>query len=225
LRILRVLIEKDFKCLLRRRETLTATIGFALILVVIASFSFRTIGYGEEELRVITPGVLWLVFIFFAVIGLNYTFAPEQDDRAIAGVLMSPIDPTLVFISKFIVNFIFLFSVQCGAILLHELFFGANISFAFGQIVFITFLGVLGFVAIGTLLSSISTAVRVRDVLLPLLLFPLSLPLIAGLVSITRTVLETGSIPYSSFWFSLILAYDVIALVLSWSLFEFCVIE
>jgi len=220
-----ILFKKDITCVWRAKQLMLGTFGFALLLVVVASFAFRQVGYGQEELRAITPGILWLVFLFAGLIGLNQTFLFEQQNSALQGVLLSKVQPNVVYFAKLSSNFLFLSLVQILVLLAHGVLFGAEIFFVFPQLLFVTVLVALGFTALGTLLSAMAVATTSREIVLPLLLFPLSIPLVAGAVFLTRELLQSGSFPFASFWFTLVVVFDVISLVLAWLLFEFVVKE
>jgi len=219
------LLLKDFRCLCRRSEKVVATFGFALLLVVVASFSFRQIGYGQAQMLDLTAGILCLVFLFCGVLGLNQSFAFEHENSALRGLILSGFKPEQLYFSKFIVTFLFLLAVQLFVILCHGLLFGAEIFSYFLQLVFVTAMTAVGFTALGTLLAAIAAAVNGKDILLPLLLFPLSIPLLAAAVFVTRELLHGSGIEFMNFWFVLICAFDVISLALSWVLFEYVVRE
>lgn len=221
----KLLVKKDLLCLWRARQVLLATFSFALVLVVVASFSFRQVGFGQSDLQAVTPGILWLIFLFAGVIALNHSFLIETENDALQGLLFSKVDPGTVFLAKFSTNFVFLFAIQIFTIISHALLFGVEIFSVIPALIFITALAAIGFIAVGTLLSAISVSTPGRDLVLPLILFPLCIPLLAGAVFLTRELLQGGVFPWTSFWLVLILAYDAIALVLSWCLFEPLVTE
>ena len=219
-RQLLLLVKKDFRCLGRAAPQLVATLGFALLLVVVASFAFRQIGYGESDLQALTPGIVWLIFLFSGVIGLNYSFLTEQENDALHGVLLTPVDPFLVYLAKCICNVVFLVVVQLLVVLAHSLLFSVALVPLLMPLLLVIFLAAVGFAAVGTLLSAMAVHSRSREVLLPIMLFPLCLPLLAGAVFLTREVLASGSLDTGTFWFSLLCGFNVICLTLSWVLFE-----
>lgn len=217
------LLKKDMQCLVRSPHVVVATFFFALVVVVVASFSFRRVGISGEELKAITPGVLWIVFLFTAVIGLNYSFVPERSRRALQAVLLSPVSSMAVYAAKVITNLLFLLLVQSFVLAAHGLLFGAELFPVYAELFFLSLLVSLGFVSLGTLLAAIAAMSQGKELVLPLLLFPLTIPLLAGAVFTSRVVLETGGIPWSSFWFVLIIVWDVIAVTLSVVLFDYAV--
>ncbi len=217
---LQLLLKKDIICLWRATPQLLATLGFALLLVVVSSFAFRQIGYGEEELKALTPGIVWLIFLFSGVLALNYSFLTEQENGAMQGVLLTPVDPALLYFSKFFSNLLFMVVVQLLVLFVHSLLFNVALHSVAGSLFLVVFLTAVGFAGLGTLLSAMAVCSRSREVLLPIMLFPLCLPLLAGAVFLTREVIASGSIEMSSFWFALVCGFDVISITLSWLLFE-----
>ncbi|MCB0360913.1 MAG: heme exporter protein CcmB, partial [Bdellovibrionales bacterium] len=97
---LKPLLRKDVRSVWNNRSLLAATIGLSVLMVVVASFAFRNPLYDNEQLLRMTPGILWLIFVFVSVGALNQAFLPEHEERAIDGLVLSPIDPASVFISK-----------------------------------------------------------------------------------------------------------------------------
>ncbi len=220
-----LLLKKEFHCLVRSRHSPIGLFVFALVLVVIASFAFRKVGYGQEELRQLTPGILWTVFLFCGVVTLNYSFLPEEEGGAMSGLLLTGIDPFPIYAAKFIANFAFLLILQTFVLIIHSVLFGVDYRGAFLPLFGLSGLVVVGFSGLGTLLSAISVSVPGRELALAILLFPLSLPLISAAVLLTQEVLRSGVLPSGDFWFLLVLCFDVISLALAWGLFEHLVRE
>jgi len=216
------LIRKEAACLLRAKQWPIAVVLFAFVLVVVASFSFRQIGYGQAELRSLTPGILWTVFLFCAVVSLNYSFLSEEEFGALQGLLLTPCDPAAVIFSKLLCNWLFLWLVQLLILILHTTLFGAEILPHFWQMAGIGGLVSFGCVALGSLFASISVSVRGRELVLPVLLFPCILPQVAAGVTLTHNILSPGG-ALESFWLLLALCFDVISLTLSLLLFEYVV--
>lgn len=219
------LLKKDFYCWSRSKALLVSLLAFSFVLVVVASFAFRQVGYGELELRSTTPGILWLLFFFVGVVSLNHSLLFEQRLGALTGMIFTSIDPSKIFLSKCVANWISLWVLFVLITLMHALLYGARIGDEIWFLFAIEGIVSIGFVSVGTLLSSISVVTRGREILLPVLLFPLLLPLLSAAVFLTRTVLLENMLDTESFWFVLILAYDVIAVVLGWVLFPYILVD
>lgn len=219
------LLKKDVICLLRSPGVLASSIGFAILLVAVASFSFRTTGMSEEEMLGITPGILWLIFLFLGVTVLNYAFQHERENSALEGVVLSPVLPGAIFCAKFVFTFSYLFVLQALTVFVHALIFGVEMTGYLPGLLLVTFLVTLGFVAVGIPLAAGSSVFKSRDVVLPLILFPLCLPLMASAVFLSRGVLDGVMFSATDFWFSVLIVQDVVFLALSYVLFEYAINE
>ncbi len=217
------LLKKDFTCLWRSPQILISSFSLSLLLVIISSFAFRQIGFGERELSEVTPGILVIIFLFSGVLALNHSFSGEYVQRPLTGIILTGIDPFQIYLSKFLNNYLFVFTLQLFTLFTHGLFFGAPVFSHFLSIVILSLLMSIGFVSIGTLLSAISALSRSLEILLPLILFPLIITPVAGFVFLLREVLLTGVINTSQFWFVLLVVYSIISLCISSVLFEYLI--
>lgn len=213
------------RLLFRAPETVVAVFGFSLLLVVVSSFAFRKTGYHTGQLLDLTPGVLWVIYLFTGVVSLNLTFASEKDGHALLGLSLTGVNPSWIFLSKAICNICFIVLVQSFVFLVHGLLFGVDIFPFFSSFMALSFLVSIGFGSLGTLLSSLAAATRGKEVLLPLVLFPLCLPLLGAAVFLSRELFQTGALSVSSFWFICVIGYDIIAVTLSATLYEFVLRE
>ncbi len=220
-----ILLRKDFRLLWKAKRIVVATAGFAFLLVIVASFSFLRIGYEQKDLVNMTPGIVWLIYLFAGVIALNHSLVLEDEDDAMIGIVMQSGEPAWVYLSKSFSNFVFLGLIQVLVLVSHGIFFGVHYFSMLPQLLGISLLGGLGITAAGTLFASIAVCTSGRDIVLPLLLFPLLLVPVAGSVSLFREVLEGSGAIGTSFWLQLLLGFDVIVLVLGSALFEFIVRE
>ena len=125
-----------------------------------------------------------------------------------------------MFLAKWTSNYLFVASVLLIVLAAHGLFFGVDLSATFAVMVSISLIVAVGFVGLGTLLAAVAVVHRERELILPLVLFPLLIPLLAGAVFVTRELLTAGSVDVSGFWFVLICVFDVVALAVSTVLFE-----
>lgn len=226
------LLRKDLLALGRAAHLPLAVLMFAFVLVVVASMGFRQTGYGAVELKALTPGIVWLLFFFSGVVALNATASIEREGEACLAVLLSPVDPVMVFAAKATSNFLFLFVVAVLVLVSHALLFGVAMipegTSAWSGVAWYLLLVILvgiGFSALGTLLSAMAAWLRGREILLPLLLFPLCLPLFATTIQLNRELLESGSLDLFAVAGVLLIVFDVVALALSAVLFEFVIAE
>jgi len=219
-RQLYAILAKELQVEWRTKETLSAMLVFALLVLVIFNFAFDLQGV---DIRVFGPGVLWVAFSFSGIIGLGRSFAGERDRGSLDGMLLAPVDRGAIFLGKTFANFLFILTMEIVTLPLFVILFNAPMQW-FPLVGFIL-MGTAGFAAVGTLLSAIAASTRMRDVMLPVLLFPVLIPLLVASVKLTQGALQ--ELPFSDYqgWFNLLLAYDVIFLVVAFLTFEFVVEE
>jgi heme exporter protein B len=219
------LLVKDFRLMWSAKRILVATSAFAFLLVIVASFSFLKIGYSQEDLRNLTPGIIWLIYLFASVIALNHSLVLEEEDDAMISLVMQSTEPAWVYLAKCLSNFVFLAFVQLLVLVAHGVFFGVNYFTLLPELLAVSLLGGLGISAAGTLFASMAVCTSGRDIVLPLILFPILLVPVAGSVSLFRVLLEGSGSIAGNFWLQLLIGFDVIVLVLGSVLFEFIVRE
>lgn len=211
---------KELQVEWRTKETLSAMLVFALLVLVIFNFAFDLQGV---DIRVFGPGILWVAFSFSGIIGLGRSFAAERDRGSLDGMLLAPVDRGAIFLGKAFANFLFILVMEAVTLPLFVILF--NVPLQWFPLVAYILMGTIGFSAVGTLLSAIAASTRMRDVMLPVLLFPVLVPLLVASVKLTQGALQ--ELPFSDYqgWFNLLLAYDVIFLVVAYLVFEFVVEE
>lgn len=210
---------KDLLIELRSRDVLSSAVVFTLLVLLIFNFALDLAG---ETVRAVAPGVLWVTFIFAGMLTLGRTFARERERGALQGLLLAPLDRGALFLAKLLVNLILLGVVEVIAL---PAFVGLyNLSPRPGPLLAVVALGTLGFAAVGTLFAAVAANTRAREALLPLLLFPVLVPVIIGAVKATGEALP-GVAPAGPPWLNLLLAFDAIFLALAYALFEYVVEE
>lgn len=216
------LLRKDFLLLARSRALVTGVTFFALVLVVVASFSFRAIGVSEFQLRAVLPGVLWMTMLFVSTILLHELFLPERQQSALKGLLLARADGGVLYFTKLFVGLSFLLVVQTGIFIVAQLLFGLPLPVTAWIILA---LGAVGMTALGTLLAGVSTASRSREILFPILFFPLLLPQGGIGVELLRQALLGEAIDIFGFFPLFLFGSDVIFVALGYVLFEFVIRE
>jgi heme exporter protein B len=217
------LVSKDLKCLFRSRLGIVSTAALSLLLIIVSSFAFRQIGFGPEEIKSVTPGILTLVLIFIATVALNHCYIWEQNNLALIGLLVSAKNTSAFFFSKLFTNLIFVMFLHILILIAHALFFGAEYFSLLPQLIGLSFLFLVGFVSLGTLLSAIAVSLKGREIVLPLILYPLIIPAIGAFVFLLKELLQIGQIDFGSFWFQMLVVFDLVALMMSWALFDYVV--
>jgi len=203
---------KDIKNEYRTKELFSSMFTFALVIILIFNFSFNI---SRELLSYAVPSFMWICFTFAGLLGLSRSFGIEKENEAIKGVLLSPTSPVLIYISKFLSNFLFLFILELILLPLFIVFFNYDISGSILVLYSIIITGTIGFVSVGTLFSTMSVNTRLREVILPILLFPIIIPLLINSVRVTFVILNGQ--PLDKVWYSikLIIAFDIMFLFTS----------
>ena len=220
LRALQAIIWKDLAAELRSRELLSAMLVFALLVILIFNFALEL---DAKTRATVTAGVLWVTFAFAGTLGLNRSMATEKDRGCLDGLLLAPVDRSAIYFGKAIGNLIFMFIVEAIVLPVYSVLYNTNL-FQPGLLLVIL-LGSIGYVAVGTLLSTMAVQTRTRDVLLPILLFPLVVPVLIAAVKASTGYLEGWEMVDIRPWLNLLLVYDVIFTAVAFMVFDYVVEE
>ncbi len=218
LRKVMVIAAKDVRAELRTRETLAGMLVFALLVVLIFNFAFEL---RVDNVRDVVPGALWVTFTFAGVLGLNRSFSLEKDQGSLEGLLLAPVDRSAVYLGKACANVLFMLIVEIVMVPAATVFF--NVPLFSLELFAVILLGTIGFAGVGTLLSAVSVNTRAREVMLPLLLFPISVPVVIAAVKITASLLNPTTAEDPTVWWQMLIAFDVIFLAVSSLVFEYTV--
>ena len=213
---------KDMKTEFRSREFLGHTFMFALLVIVIFNFAFKITPLNTPELA---SGILWIAFLFAGTLGLGRSFLIEKENDCIQGLGLSPVDRTAIFIAKFLGNLLFLIIVQAMTIPAFIVLYNLNVMEHFAMQAVVFLLGDIGFMTLGTLIAAMSVNLKAREILLPVLLLPLLVPLLIFAASATAALLADGDPEAYMGRLKLLAAYDVIFFVVSALVFEYIMDE
>ena len=220
LRALIAVVSKDLTAELRSRELLSAMLVFALLVILIFNFALEL----EPITRAnVTAGVLWVTFAFAGTLGLNRSMAMEKDRGCLDGLLLAPVDRSVIYFGKTIGNLVFMLSVEVIVLPLYSLLYNVNLFQA--GLLLVILLGSIGYVAVGTLLATMVVQTRTRDILLPILLFPLVIPVLIAAVKGSSGFLEGLAMVEIMPWLNLLLVYDVIFVTVAYLVFDYVVEE
>ncbi len=220
LRAIGAIVWKDLAAEIRSRELLSAMLVFALLIILIFNFAIEL----QPALRIaITPGVLWVTFAFAGTLGLNRSMAIEKDRGCLDGLLLAPVDRSAIYFGKALSNLAFMLIIAVIVLPIYSLLYNINI-FNPGLLL-VVLLGSIGYVAVGTLLSSMAVQTRTRDVLLPVLLFPVIVPVLLAAVKASGGFLQ--NLPMNEIWpwLNILLAYDVIFTAVAFIVFDYVIEE
>lgn len=204
---------------LRTKELFNSMFLFALLALIIFNFAFA----GSMPKSVLA-GALWVAFLFASVLGLNRSFVKEQDKGCLEGLLLAPADRSAIYFGKFLGNLVFLLFVEAVSLPLVTVFFNRTEIVRHPlELAGILVLGSVAISSVGTILSAITANTKTRELLLPILLFPLMIPVIIGAVEITAYIFEPkGAIDQ---WLRLLVVYDIIFVLVPYILFDYVVEE
>lgn len=215
------LVGKDIALELRRKESVTSMMMFGLLVMVIFNFAFEP---ASAERELIAPGVLWVALTFAGVIGLNRSLAIDLDNDSLQGLLLAPISRGTLYVGKVMSNFLFMLLADVVIFFFFVIFYDLQVNSRLLWVLLVTVFGTLGFAAVGTILSMISSQTRMSEVMLPVLQIPLTIPLILAAVAATGAALSEDGEGFSS-WMNLVLGFDIIFFVISYLVFDYVVEE
>lgn len=206
---------KDLRLEWRSRDAINSMLFFALLVVVIFSFSFNPTA---EESRQMAGGLIWVAFLFAAVVALNQTWARELRNQVLDAYRVSPAPANALFLAKAIGNFLFVSLLEALMTPLFIVFYTLRALGPAWQFIPVAMLGTWALVVNGTFFAALSIRTRSREIMLPLLLFPLSIPALLAMVEGTSAIL-TGEAS-AKFWIVLLAVYDLVFTTVSLLLFE-----
>ena len=216
------IVWKDIRAEIRTKEIFSSMFIFSLLVLVIFNFSIDLLEVNPLD---IAQGVLWIAFTFSGILGLNRSFLFEKENDCLQGLMLTPIDRSAIYLGKMLGNLIFMLIMEAIAVPIFVVLFNIGIYDKIISLAIVIFLGTLGFVTVGTLFSAMSVNIKAREVMLPILLFPIVIPLIIASVKSTGAIL-TGK-PFDDIisWLKLIAVFDVVFLVVSFLSFEYIIEE
>ena len=208
-------LTKDLRLEWRSKDAINSMLFFALLVVVIFSFSFNPTA---EESRQIAGGLIWVAFLFAAVVALNQTWARELRNQVLDAYRVSPAPANALFLAKALGNFVFVSVLEALMTPLFIVFYTLRALGPGWQLIPVAALGTWALVVNGTFFAAMSIRTRSREIMLPLLLFPISIPALLAMVEATSSIL-TGEAS-ARFWIVLLAVYDLVFTTVSLLLFE-----
>jgi heme exporter protein B len=191
---------------------------FALLVLVIFNFAFDL---HVDNKSAVAPGALWVAFIFASLLGLGRTIAAEREQGSMDRLLLCPVDRKAIYLAKLLGNLLFIGVVEIIALPVYAALF--DVPLLASGLIPIVLLGTLGIAIIGTLFATMAAATRARELLLPILVFPLIVPVVIGAVRATEALLVPSA--NEPPWLGLIIAFDIIFLSVSMLTFQYVIEE
>jgi heme exporter protein B len=215
----RALIRKDLRLELRTKESVPAMLLFSITTFVLFHFAFDA----ETLEGDMASGALWVTVLFAAVLGMNRLFVAEREQGGFDAFLLAPVDRTAMFVAKAIVLFAFLVAVELVAIpAFSVLLLGPGAGQALPELLVVVALVDLGLAIVGTLVGALAVQTRARDLIVPLIALPLTIPLLIGAAEATAPLLlDGGAAPLPGRWLTSLGLYDVVFGLLAYAVFDF----
>ena len=219
---IKAILWKDIISELRTKELLSLMVAFSIVLTVLFSFSLTVT---SENAVFVVPSLIWISIIFVGTLGLSRSFAIEKENSAITGVLLSPVDRGLLYFAKVLSNILHIFIVQIFLMALFVLLFNISIKGNLLNLLIVFIVGGIGFSSLGTLFSTMAINTKLREVILPVILFPLLLPVMINAIKATEIILNGGAFTVILPYLKILACFDIVFLTASALVYEFVVEE
>ena len=209
---------KDVILELRTKDIVVSALVFALLVIVVFSFAITPT---PQTVAFVAPGILWISFTFGGVLGLNRSMALERESGGLHALMLAPVSRDLIFFGKMLGTFFFMLLVELAVFPVFAVLF--NFSLLLPGLIPVAMLATLAIATIGTLFAAIAANTRSREVMLPLLFFPVVVPVVIAAVEASATVLQGDSA--FDHWIPFLLAFDAVFLVVCPFAFQLVVEE
>lgn len=214
------IVWKDLRAEFRSWELISAMLVFSLLVILIFNFALEL---DVKTRQSVTAGVLWSTFAFAGTLGLNRSMSIEKDRGCLDGLLLAPVDRSAIYFGKFISNLTFMLIVEAIVLPVYSVLYNTNL-FQPGLLLVIL-LGSIGYTSVGTLLAAMSVQTRTRDIILPILLFPVAFAVLLAAVKASGGFLDGAEFSEIAFPINLLITYDVIFIAASFMVFDTIVEE
>jgi heme exporter protein B len=213
-----VITAKDLRAEMRTKEAINASVAFALVVLLLLSFAFDPT---EETTREISGGLLWIVFTFAGTLVLNRSFARELPNDCLDSLIAAPVPGAALFLGKALANFILILAMELVALPVFGIFYNVRWTQPFWPLMLVLVLGTWGLTSIGTVFSALTVNIRLREVMLPLLVYPVLIPMLLGAMRLSALLVAGQAIAGDeAVWFRLLFGFDIIFTALSLVLME-----
>ena len=211
---------KDVLAEFRTRDTITSVLVFSILVIVIFNFTFDP---GSAMFETIAPGVLWVTFTFAGVLSLNRSFARDKEKGCLDGLVLCPADRVALYLGKMLSCLAFMLVVEAIVLPVFAVLF--DLPLYLPKLAVITVMATIGFAAVGTVFSALAVHTRARELLLPLLFFPIVIPVIIAAVKASSLALSGEPWSEMTSWLTIIVAFDVIFTVAAALVFDYVLEE
>ncbi|HWB84320.1 MAG TPA: heme exporter protein CcmB [Bryobacteraceae bacterium] len=208
LRRVLVITAKDLRAELRTKEAINASLAFALVILLLFSFAFDP---SEQTTRAISGGLLWIVFAFAGTLILNRSFARELQNDCLDALIASPVSGAELFLGKALANYALVLAVELISLPVFGIFYNVRWTRQFWGLMLVLVLATWGLTVIGTIFSALTVNIRLREVMLPMLTYPILVPALMSAMQLTTILIAGQPIEGdSTAWLRMLVAFDVV---------------
>ncbi len=209
---------KDLRSEFRSKEAINASLSFAMVVLLLLSFAFDP---SSEQVREFSGGLLWLVFAFAGTLILNRSFARELGNDCLDALLASPLPSSALYLGKCAGNWVLLMALELACLPVFGIFYNINWTVQFGGLLFVMALATWALTVIGTMFSALTVNLRLRELMLPILVYPMMIPALLGAIQLTTDLLAGKPLSADNMlWLRLLVGFDVIYTALATALVE-----
>lgn len=208
---------KDLRSEIRSKEAVNASVSFALVILLLFSFAFDL---EPEQIRNIAGGLLWLIFAFAGTLILNRSFARELTNDCLDALLASPVSGAELFLGKCLANYVLIVIVELVSLPFFIIFYNVRLPQRVGILFLVMLLGSWGITVIGTVFSAMTVNLRLRELMLPTLIYPMLVPALVAAIELSRVLITNGPLAENFIWFRILVVFDLIFTALALILIE-----
>jgi heme exporter protein B len=208
--------KKDLLLEVRNREIVVSILVFSGLVFIIFNFAIELTRVNRDT---VGPGVLWVAFIFAAILGLNRSFIIEKDGNALEGMMLSPIGRDTILVGKTLGNLLFMLAALVVLFPVFTALFNVNVLKP--EIIVIAALATVGLATTGTMFAALSVNTRAREIMLPVLFLPIAVPILIAAVEGTAQITQGGSWSEAAAWFQVLGAFDIVFVIAALLTFQF----
>jgi heme exporter protein B len=212
-----IILAKEVRAEFRARELLNTTLVFAFVVIVMFSFAFDPTA---AESRRFGPGLLWIALLFAGSLMLQPSFAREHANDTLDALCLAPVSPFSILLGKIAANFVFLTVCEVVLLPVFSVLYNVSLLPVLGRLVLVLMLGTFGLTIAGTVFSAVAAQARMRELLLPLLLLPVLVPLLLAAVEATAGLLADAP-ELQRTWLEILIGFDIIFFTASWLLSDY----
>jgi heme exporter protein B len=213
-----VVAAKDLRAELRTKEALNGALAFALVILLLFAFAFDPTG---DTTREISGGLLWIVFAFAGTLILNRSFARELPNDCLDALIAAPISGAALFLGKAIANYVLLLAVELVSLPVFGIFYNVRWTLQFPELLLVLLLGTWALTVLGTMTSALTVNIRLREVMLPMLTYPVLVPALMGAMQLTMALIAGNPINAENvMWLKMLVGFDLIYTAVSLVLVE-----